>query len=122
MASVSQTINNFKLGVSKQPDTQLIPGQLKEIINATPDLTEGLPKRNGTKRIGSNPLTNVQCNGTFFSYFRDETEGSYIGQVDPLGKVRMWSCKDGAEKMYAIIQMIQHPLLLMGYIQLFHLT
>ena len=98
MASVSQTINNFKLGVSKQPDTQLIPGQLKEIINATPDLTEGLPKRNGTKRIGSNPLTNVQCNGTFFSYFRDETEGSYIGQVDPLGKVRMWSCKDGAEK------------------------
>ena len=98
MASVSQTIDNFKLGVSLQPDTQLIPGQLKDIINATPDLVEGLPKRGGSKRIGTNPLTNVQCNGTFFSYFRDETEGSYIGQVDPLGTVRVWSCKDGVEK------------------------
>ena len=98
MASVSQTIDNFKLGVSRQPDNQLIPGQLKEIINATPDLVDGLPKRSGSKRIGTNPLTNVQCNGTFFSYFRDETEGSYIGQVDPLGRVRVWSCKDGVEK------------------------
>jgi len=98
MASVSQTIDSFKLGVSRQPDNQLIPGQLKDIINATPDLVDGLPKRSGSKRVGTNPLSNVQCNGTFFSYFRDETEGSYIGQVDPLGKVRMWSCNDGSEK------------------------
>ena len=94
MASVSQTIDSFKLGVSKQPDSQLIPGQLKEIINATPDLVEGLPKRGGSQRVGTNPLSNVQCNGTFFNYFRDTNEGSYIGQVDPLGRVRMWCTQD----------------------------
>ena len=98
MASISQTISNYNLGISKQPDQRLIPGQLKDIVNCTPDLTEGLPKRPGSKRIGLNPLSNVQCNGTFFHYFRDESEGSYIGQVASDGKVRVWSCNDGAEK------------------------
>ena len=98
MASVSQTIDNYNLGISKQPDHRLIPGQLRDIINCTPDLAEGLPKRSGSKRIGRDPLTNVQTNGTFFSYYRDESEGSYIGQVASDGKVRMWSCSDGSQK------------------------
>ena len=98
MASVSQTIDNYNLGISKQPDHRLIPGQLRDIVNCTPDLTEGLPKRSGSKRIGRDPLTNVQNNGTFFSYYRDESEGSYIGQVASDGKVRIWSCNDGSQK------------------------
>ena len=98
MASVSQTIENYNLGISRQPDHRLVPGQLRDIENCTPDLTEGLPKRSGSKRIGRDPLTNVQTNGTFFSYYRDESEGSYIGQVASDGKVRMWSCNDGSEK------------------------
>ena len=69
MASVSQTIDNYNLGISKQPDHRLIPGQLRDIVNCTPDLTEGLPKRSGSKRIGRDPLANVQSNGTFFSYY-----------------------------------------------------
>ena len=102
MPAVSQTISNYHLGISKQPDHKLIPGQLKNIINGTPDLREGLPKRLGSKRIGSNPITTGVSTGALagkiFSYFRDETEGSYIGVVRSTGKVEMYSCNDGTSK------------------------
>ncbi len=98
MAAISQTISNYNLGMSNQPAYKKIPGQVDWITNATPDVTYGLPKRGGSKRIGSNPLSNVQTDGTFFHYYRDESEGSYIGQVAANGRVRMWSCNDGTEK------------------------
>ena len=98
MASVTQTIDNYFAGISQQPDLKKFPGQLKDIVNAVPDAIEGLYKRPGAKRIGSTPLANVQSNGSWFHYFRDETEGSYIGQIASDGKVRMWSCNDGTEK------------------------
>ena len=98
MASVTQTIDNYFAGISQQPDLKKFPGQVKDIINAVPDAIEGLYKRPGAKRIGSTLLANVQSNGSWFHYFRDETEGSYIGQIASDGKVRMWSCNDGAEK------------------------
>ena len=94
MASVSQTIDNYSLGLSAQPDARMIPGQLNEIINCTPDLTEGLPKRIGSRRVGRDSLSNVQSNGTFFHYYRDENEGAYIGQIANDGKIRMWCTKD----------------------------
>jgi len=98
MASVTQTIDNYFAGISQQPDLKKFPGQVKDIVNAVPDAIEGLYKRPGSKRIGSTPLANVQSNGSWFHYFRDETEGSYIGQIASDGKVRMWSCNDGTEK------------------------
>lgn len=98
MASVTQTIDNYFAGISQQPDLKKFPGQVKDIVNGVPDAIEGLYKRPGAKRIGSTPLANVQSNGSWFHYFRDETEGSYIGQIASDGKIRMWSCNDGAEK------------------------
>ena len=98
MASVTQTIDTYYAGMSHQPDLKKFPGQVKDIQNAIPDIVEGLYKRPGTKRIGTTPLTNVQSNGSWFHYYRDETEGSYIGQVDENGFVRIWSCTDGSEK------------------------
>ena len=102
MPAISQTISNYYLGISKQPDHKILPGQLKDIINGTPDLTEGLPKRLGSKRIGSNPITTGNENGPLagkiFSYFRDETEGAYIGVVRSNGQVEMYSCNDGTSK------------------------
>ena len=98
MASVTQTIDNYFAGISQQPDLKKFPGQVKDIVNAVPDAIEGLYKRPGSKRIGSTPLANVQSNGSWFHYFRDETEGSYIGQIASGGKVRIWSCNDGTEK------------------------
>ena len=97
MASVTQTIPQFSLGMSEQPDNLKFPGQVTDIVNAIPDVTKGLFKRPGAKRIGTDALTNVQSGGSWFHYFRDETEGSYIGQVAADGQVRVWRCSDGQQ-------------------------
>ena len=98
MAGITQTIPSYIGGISEQPDQLKYPGQVKSVQNAIPDIINGLHKRPGAKRIGTTPLTNVQSNGSWFHYYRDETEGSYIGQIASDGKVRMWSCADGSEK------------------------
>jgi len=95
MASITQTIPQYSLGMSEQPDQLKFPGQVTEITNAIPDLTKGLFKRPGAKRIGTDALSSVQSGGSWFHYFRDETEGSYIGQVAADGQVRVWRCSDG---------------------------
>ena len=97
MASVTQTIPQFSLGISQQPDNLKFPGQVTDIVNAIPDVTDGLFKRPGARRIGTDALTNVQSGGSWFHYFRDETEGSYIGQVAADGQVRVWRCSDGQQ-------------------------
>ena len=98
MAGITQTIPSYTGGISEQPDQLKFPGQVKSVQNAIPDIINGLYKRPGAKRIGTTPLANVQSNGSWFHYYRDETEGSYIGQIASDGKVRIWSCNDGAEK------------------------
>ena len=70
-------------------------GQVRDIVNAIPDPTFGLFKRPGGARVGTDPLTNVQSGGSWFHYFRDESEGSYIGQVAADGQVRVRRCSDG---------------------------
>ena len=95
MAGITQTIPSFVSGISEQPDHLKFQGQLTDIVNAIPDITLGLYKRPGAKRIGTTPLSNVQSDGSWFHYFRDETEGSYVGQVAPDGQVRVWRCSDG---------------------------
>ena len=123
MASVTQTIPQFSLGMSEQPDNLKFPGQVTDIVNAIPDVTLGLFKRPGAKRIDTSLITGdnggaggsrqfstdqgnlkdvytdpnhaTNKNGAWFHYFRDETEGSYIGQVAVDGQVRVWRCSDG---------------------------
>ena len=95
MASITQTIPQYSLGMSEQPDQLKFPGQVSEVTNAIPDITKGLFKRPGAKRIGTDALSSVQSGGSWFHYFRDETEGSYIGQVAADGQVRVWRCSDG---------------------------
>jgi hypothetical protein len=97
MASITQTIQEYSLGMSEQPDQLKFPGQVTEVINAIPDITKGLFKRPGAKRVGTTPLANVQSGGSWFHYFRDETEGSYIGQIAADGQVRVWRCTDGQQ-------------------------
>ena len=106
MAGITQTIPSYTGGISEQPDQLKFPGQVKSVQNAIPDIINGLYKRPGSKRISpaagqanhDAPLPNVQSNGSWFHYYRDETEGSYIGQIASDGKIRVWSCNDGAEK------------------------
>ena len=97
MTSVSQNIPNYVSGMSEQPDILKFPGQVKDIVNGIPDVTHGLYKRPGSVRIGTHPLANVQTGGSWFHYYRDETEGSYIGQIAADGSVRVWSCSTGTE-------------------------
>jgi len=101
MSTITQTIPSYTAGISEQPDHLKFPGQLVDIVNGIPDLTKGLYKRPGSKRIGNAPLTNVQSGGSWFHYYRDEAEGAYIGQVDTNGHVRVWKASGdnaGAEQ------------------------
>ena len=105
MAGITQTIPSFVSGISEQPDHLKFQGQLTDIVNAIPDITLGLYKRPGSKRIGTAPLANVYSdqthatnkNGSWFHYYRDESEGSYVGQVARDGEVRVWRCSDGQQ-------------------------
>jgi hypothetical protein len=95
MASITQKIPNFVLGISEQPDDQKLPGQVRNAVNVVPDLTEGLMKRPGSQFVAT--LSNVQADGCWFNYYRDENEGSYVGQVARDGTTRVWRCSDGVE-------------------------
>ena len=97
MAGITQTIPSFIQGISEQADHLKFQGQVRDIVNAIPDPTFGLFKRPGSARVGTSPLTNVQSGGSWFHYYRDESEGSYIGQVAADGQVRVWRCSDGQQ-------------------------
>ena len=51
MAGVTQTIPQYSLGISEQPDNLKFPGQVTDVVNAIPDVTKGLFKRPGSKTI-----------------------------------------------------------------------
>jgi hypothetical protein len=87
MASITQTIPSFTGGISQQPDELVLPGQVKDLVNGIPDITDGLVKRPGSRFINS--LSGAAA-GTWFSYYRDQSEGAYIGQVQRNGVVKIW--------------------------------
>lgn len=95
MPSITQTIPNFFGGISKVPDSQMGQGQVKDAVNCIPDLNKGLYKRPGAMRVGTAPLSGATSTGVWFHYYRDETEGSYIGQVQTNGAVNMWDGETG---------------------------
>ena len=88
MANITQTIPSLNAGISQQPDEVKIPGQVKDMVNAMPDITQGLLKRPAGKFVSS--LAGSTDNGRWFHYYRDENE-QYIGQVARDGVVRMWA-------------------------------
>ena len=93
MAAVTQRIENFLGGVSKQPDDKKIPGQVREAINAYPDPTFGLSKRPGTKWLHNlSSIANRYANGKWFYINRDSTE-KYIGVVNN-GGINIWNVND----------------------------
>ena len=95
MANVTQTIHSLNAGISQQPDEQKIPGQVRDMLNAIPDVTQGLLKRPAGKfvktLVGSTDL------GKWFHYYRDENE-QYVGQIQRDGTVKMWDCLTGDPK------------------------
>ena len=99
MANITQTIPNLTQGISQQPDEYKIPGQVKDMVNALPDVSQGLLKRPAGKFVASlsDGTKNSSSNGRWFHYYRDENE-QYIGQIHRDGTVRIWDCLTGSEK------------------------
>ena len=95
MATITQTIPSLYQGISESPDEQKLPGQVRNAVNVVPDIIDGLSKRPGLEFVKT--LSNVSSDGCWFNYYRDENEGSYIGQTARDGTVRVWRCNDGQE-------------------------
>jgi len=107
MASITQKIPNYVLGMSTQPDERKIPGQLVDLKNGVPDVVRQLIKRPGSHLVKdittqSDPYgdsktyavdTGSHC-PWFNIYTSDATQ--YIGQVTNSGKINIWRCSDGA--------------------------
>lgn len=91
--SVSQRIPNLLGGVSQQPDSLKLPGQVTQADNCLPDPTYGLLKRPGLKLVSS--LAGATADGRWFSIFRDSQE-KFIGQFATNGTLRMWNALTGA--------------------------
>ncbi len=107
MASVTQKIGNYVLGMSTQPDERKVGGQVVDLKNGLPDVVRQLEKRPGTSLVKditttSNPYgdskTYAVDTGSHSKWFNIYTsaEEQYIGQVTNAGVVNVWRCSDGA--------------------------
>ena len=96
MSVVSQKIQNLIGGVSEQPDSLKLPGQLRTCTNYYPDPTFGLSKRPGFRGIKT--LTNAFAQGSWFPIIRDDEE-KYLCQVDKAGTgIRIWDADSGVQQ------------------------
>ena len=95
MPNVTQTISNYLGGVSKQPDTKKLPGQLVDCINAYPDPTFGLTKRPGFKFLKGLGNENTLTNAKWFYIHRDNDE-KYIGNIKGTD-IKIWNVTTGVQ-------------------------
>ena len=92
MATVTQQIPNYILGISEQPDELKLAGQVNDLINAMPDVTRGCMKRAGSKLIKK--ITPSSGTLSWFSIYTDE-DNQYIGNVSTSGVIQLWRTRDG---------------------------
>ena len=95
MPAVTQRIDNYLGGVSRQSDDKKLPGQVRECLNAYPDPTFGLTKRSGFKWIKNLGTGTTYDNGKWFYIARTSTE-RYIGVITPkpnsgYGDIDIWN-------------------------------
>jgi hypothetical protein len=107
MASVTQKVPNYVLGISTQPDEKKVPGQVVDLVNGVPDVVNQLTKRPGSQLVKeitttSNPYgdsktyaVSTAANSKWFSIYTAHDE-QYIGQCAANGAVTIWRCSDGA--------------------------
>ncbi len=93
MPNVTQTVSNYLGGVSKQPDTKKLPGQLVDCINAYPDPTFGLTKRPGFKFLKGLGNENIYANAKWFYIHRDNDE-KYMGCIKGTS-IYIWNVTSG---------------------------
>jgi hypothetical protein len=94
MASVTQKVPNYVLGMSTQPDEKKVPGQVVDLVNGVPDVVRQLIKRPGSQLVSAiSPST--AANAKWFNIYTQSDE-QYIGQCAADGTVTVWRCSDGA--------------------------
>ena len=95
MASVTQKVPSYVLGMSTQPDEKKIPGQVVDLVNGVPDVVRQLIKRPGSQLV-NNITPSTAANTKWFNIYTNDEE-QYIGQVGADGVVKIWRCSDGVE-------------------------
>ena len=68
MPAVTQRVDNYLGGVSRQSDDKKLPGQVEECINGYPDPTFGLTKRPGFQHIANLGTGTIYDNSKWFLY------------------------------------------------------
>ncbi len=98
MPAVTQRVENYLGGVSRQSDDKKLPGQVEECINGYPDPTFGLTKRPGFEHIANLGTGTTYDNSKWFFISRTETE-KYIGCITPVsgstGGIFIWNAITG---------------------------
>lgn len=92
MSTVTQLIPNYVLGISEQPDELKLAGQVKDLVNAIPDVTLGCVKRPGSKFIKK--ITPTSGTLSWFHIYND-SDNQYIGNVSTTGVIQIWRTSDG---------------------------
>ena len=96
MAAVSQTIQQYLFGVSREPDKNKQPGSVKEATNAYPDSTFGLVKRPGTVFNAQLGNSSDLDSAYFFTFNYDDLTEEYIGAV--YGQtLKIWNLATGVQ-------------------------
>ena len=100
MPAVTQRIDNYLGGVSKQSDDKKRLGQVRECLNGYPDPTFGLTKRPGFKWI-ANLGTGTTYDASRWFYIARTTTEKYIGCIKPAlggstGDIDIWNATTGA--------------------------
>jgi len=93
MASVTQRINSYLGGVSKQSDDKMLPGQVRECYNGFPDATYGLTKRPGFEHIVNLGSGTTYDDGKWFYIKRDDDE-EYVGVIKGT-TIDIWNAVSG---------------------------
>ena len=101
MPAVTQRVDNYLGGVSRQSDDKKLPGQVEECLNGYPDPTFGLTKRPGFQWIANLGTGTTYDNSKWFYISRTEGE-RYIGCITPVpsgqsqGAIAIWNAVTGA--------------------------
>ena len=82
MPAVTQRVDKYLGGVSRQSDDKKLPGQVEECLNGYPDPTFGLTKRPGFKWIANLGTGTTYDNSKWFYIARTDDE-KYIGCITP---------------------------------------
>ena len=93
MAAVTQRINSYLGGVSKQSDDKMLPGQVRECYNGFPDATYGLTKRPGFKHIVNLGAGTTYDAAKWFYIKRDDDE-EYVGAIKG-SEISIWNAVSG---------------------------